>query len=182
MLENFINLIIYIAVHGLGLALGLGLFALLSLTNQYIERINFIIRILMVPVVMLVALIAVAACTNNALALLAIFWNHDASSNIWFYSNIIVPGLTSYVMLWSVYFTVPKFKFIATVVIGGLWIGFYLFIGLMALKTGIGADGNFLYEYFDVDTSIFGTVLLVVSSIVGAYFAIKNSKDGTLEI
>ena len=152
--------------------------ALVFLLINYIEKYNHVIRFALIPFALLLTLIGIAAFANNALALLALFWNHDASSNIWFYSNILVPGFTSYVMMGNVYAIAPTYKLSTTLIIGSLWVALYLFIGYVSLKTGTPADGNFLYDYFDVGTSLFGTVLLVISSIAGVYFAVKNARDG----
>ena len=182
-MEGIKNWLIYVGIHGVGLAIGFVLGAILLTLQANVNKIHWLMRLLLLPVVMIIALIAVAAVTNSLIALLAMFWiSSDIGTNIWFYSNVIVPGVTSYVLLWSVYFISPFYKIYFTGFIGLSWISFYLYILYSTISFGIIAEGGYLNELFDVETGFYGTMALIISSIVGAYLAIKHSLDGELGI
>jgi hypothetical protein len=182
MMEGLKNLLIYIGIHGLGLAIGFAIAAALITLKEHINKINWLLRILLLPVVMLLALISVAAISNNLIALLAIFWPQgDIGFNIWVHSNIILPAATSYFLLWNVYFITPFLKTYITSFIGILWIAFYVFMLYETLSYGIVSEGGYLFELFDVETGFYGTMALIISSIGGAVLAIKHSYDGELE-
>jgi hypothetical protein len=179
-MESLINLFWYILYHGLGFGLGALLMGLVFLLKNRIDKINSLVRLLLIPIVMILILLGVTGVSNNLVALLAIFWTYDAESNIWFYSNLIIPALTSYALLWSVYMVAPFQKVIVTILVGLLWIGFFLYMSLGAMKYGFVFDGGYLFETFNIESSISGTVLFVISSIGGAVLAIKHSYDGDI--
>ena len=181
-MEALKNLLIYIGIHGLGLAIGFAIALILITLKQYVNKINWFIRILLLPLVMLLALIAVAAISNNFIALIAIFWSQgDVGLNIWIYSNVILPVATSYFLLWNVYFITPFLKPYITSFIGILWIAFYVFMLYSTLNYGIVSEGGYLFELFDVETGFYGTIALIISSIGGAVMAIKHSHSGELD-
>ena len=102
-MEGIKNLLVYIGLHGLGLIIGFLLIGILFTLKEHINKINWLIRLLLMPVVIFLAIITVSAISTNALALIAIFWYPgDAGFNVWIYSNIIIPGVTSYFLLWNV--------------------------------------------------------------------------------
>ena len=72
-METLKNLLIYIGFHGVGLAIGFAIAAILITLKEHVNKVNWLLRILLLPVVMLMALIAVAAISNNLIALSAIF-------------------------------------------------------------------------------------------------------------
>ena len=74
-MESIQNLLIYIGIHGLGLVIGFAIVAVLMTLKEHVSKINWFIRIILLPVVMLLALISVAAISNNLIAILAIFWS-----------------------------------------------------------------------------------------------------------
>ena len=181
-METLKNLLIYIGFHGVGLAIGFAIAAILITLKEHVNKVNWLLRILLLPVVMLMALIAVAAISNNLIALLAIFWSQgDIGLNIWLHSNIILPAATSYFLLWNVYFITPFLKPYVTSFIGILWIALYVFMLYTTLNYGIVSEGGYLFELFDVETGFYGTMALIMSLIGGAVMAIKNSYDGELE-
>jgi len=181
-METLKNLLIYIGIHGVGLAVGFAIAAILITLKEHVNKVNWLLRILLLPVVMLMALIAVAAISNNLIALLAIFWpKSDIGLNIWLHSNIILPAATSYFLLWNVYFITPFLKPYVTSFIGILWIALYVFMLYTTLNYGIVSEGGYLFELFDVETGFYGTMALIMSSIGGAVMAIKHSYDGELE-
>jgi hypothetical protein len=181
-MESIQNLLIYIGMHGLGLVIGFAIVAVLMTLKEHVNKINWFMRIILLPVVMLLALISVAAISNNLIAILAIFWSQgDIGLNVWLHSNIILPAVTSYFLLWNVYFMSPFFKAYVTSFIGILWIAFYIFMLYTSLNYGIVSEGGYLFELFDVETGFYGTMALIISSIGGAVMAIKNSYDGELE-
>ena len=181
-METLKNLLIYIGFHGVGLAIGFAIAAILITLKEHVNKVNWLLRILLLPVVMLMALIAVAAISNNLIALLAIFWSQgDIGLNIWLHSNIILPAATSYFLLWNVYFITPFLKPYVTSFIGILWIALYVFMLYTTLNYGIVSEGGYLFELFDVETGFYGTMALIMSSIGGAVMAIKHSYDGELE-
>lgn len=181
-METIKNLLIYIGIHGVGLAIGFAIAAILITLKEHVNKVNWLLRILLLPVVMLMALIAVAAISNNLIALLAIFWTQgDIGLNIWLHSNIILPAATSYFLLWNVYFITPFLKPYVTSFIGILWIALYVFMLYTTLNYGIVSEGGYLFELFDVETGFYGTMALIISSIGGAVMAIKHSYDGELE-
>ena len=180
-METLKNLLIYIGIHGVGLAVGFAIAAILITLKEHVNKVNWLLRILLLPVVMLMALIAVAAISNNLIALLAIFWSQgDIGLNIWLHSNIILPAATSYFLLWNVYFITPFLKPYVTSFIGILWIALYVFMLYTTLNYGIVSEGGYLFELFDVETGFYGTMALIMSSIGGAVMAIKHSYDGEL--
>lgn len=181
-METLKNLLIYIGIHGVGLAIGFAIAAILITLKEHVNKVNWLLRILLLPIVMLMALIAVAAISNNLIALLAIFWTQgDIGLNIWLHSNIILPAATSYFLLWNVYFITPFLKPYVTSFIGILWIALYVFMLYTTLNYGIVSEGGYLFELFDVETGFYGTMALIISSIGGAVMAIKHSYDGELE-
>lgn len=181
-METLKNLLIYIGFHGVGLAIGFAIAAILITLKEHVNKVNWLLRILLLPIVMLMALIAVAAISNNLIALLAIFWTQgDIGLNIWLHSNIILPAATSYFLLWNVYFITPFLKPYVTSFIGILWIALYVFMLYTTLNYGIVSEGGYLFELFDVETGFYGTMALIISSIGGAVMAIKHSYDGELE-
>ena len=114
--------------------------------------------------------------------MIAIFWYPgDAGSNVWFYQNIIIPGVTSYFLLWNVYFVSPFYKVYLTGFIGILLIAIYVFMLYLSISTGLLLDGGPLFKAFDVEPGFYGTLALVISYIVGAVIAIKHSYEGELE-
>ena len=181
-METIKNLLIYIGFHGVGLAIGFAIAAILITLKEHVNKVNWLLRIPLLPIVMLMALIAVAAISNNLIALLAIFWTQgDIGLNIWLHSNIILPAATSYFLLWNVYFITPFLKPYVTSFIGILWIALYVFMLYTTLNYGIVSEGGYLFELFDVETGFYGTMALIISSIGGAVMAIKHSYDGELE-
>jgi len=181
-MEGIKSLLIYIGVHGLGLIIGFAIVGILVTLKEHVNKINWLIRIMLLPVVMLLALISVAAVSNNLIAILAIFWSqNDIGLNIWLHSNIILPAVTSYFLLWNVYFISPFFQAYVTSFIGILWIAFYVFMLYTSLNYGIVSEGGYLFELFDVETGFYGTMALIISSIGGAVAAIIQSHDGELE-
>lgn len=174
-MESITNLLIYILIHALGFGLGLLLLGVVYFLKEHVDKINWLLRFLLIPIVMILILFAITAISNNLLALLAIFWGYDVEANIWFYSNIIIPALTSYALLWAVYFITPFQKVIVTGFIGVLWIAMYLFATYEAIRYGVAFDGGYLFETFNIESSGFGTALFVASSIIGAILAIKHS-------
>ena len=109
----------YLLIHGGGLLLSFLLFAVLITLKEHIDKIFWAIRLILIPFVMVLSLIAISGLSNNILALLALFWSsYDVDTNILFYSNVIIPAATSYVLLWSVHFTAPFKKFYITCVVG----------------------------------------------------------------
>tara|TARA_B100000780_G_C21005517_1_gene402461 strand:+ start:232 stop:777 length:546 start_codon:yes stop_codon:yes gene_type:complete len=181
-MEGIKSLLIYIGVHGLGLIIGFAIVGILITLKEHVNKINSLIRIMLLPVVMLLALISVAAVSNNLIAILAIFWSQsDIGLNIWLHSNIILPAATSYFLLWNVYFISPFFQAYVTSFIGILWIAFYVFMLYTSLNYGIVSEGGYLFELFDVETGFYGTMALIISSIGGAVAAIIQSHDGELE-
>ena len=94
-MESITNLLIYIVIHGLGFGLSALLLGGLYMLKEHVDKINWLIRLLLIPIVAIVAILGITGISNNLVALLAIFWGYDAESNIWFYSNIII-GFDNY--------------------------------------------------------------------------------------
>ena len=173
----------YLLIHGGGRLLSFLLFAVVITLKEHIDKIFWGIRLILIPFVMVISLIAISGLSNNILALLALFWSsYDVDTNILFYSNVIIPAATSYVLLWSVHFTAPFKKFYITCFIGILWIIFYLLALYSTLKFGMISDGGILFEIFDVQRGLLGEIILIISSIGGAIFALGHSKEDNLEI
>ena len=176
------DLLLYIGLHGLGLVISFAIVGILMTLKEHVNKINWLVRLILLPVVMLLALISVAGISNNLMAILAMFWSQsDIGLNVWIHSNIILPAATSYFLLWNVYFINPFFKTYITSFIGILWISVYVFMLYVSLNYGIVSEGGYLFELFDVETGFYGTMALIISSIGGAVMAIMHSYDGELE-
>ena len=181
-MEGIKNLLVYVGLHGLGLMIGFLLIGILFTLKEHINKINWLIRLLLIPVVAFLAIVTVSMISTNALALIAIFWYPgDAGSNVWFYQNIIIPGVTSYFLLWNVYFVSPLYKVYLTGFIGILLIAIYVFMLYLSISTGVLLDGGILFETFDIEPGFYGTLALIISYITGAVMAIKHSYEGELE-
>jgi len=181
-MEGIKSLLIYIGVHGLGLIIGFAIVGILITLKEHVYKINWFVRLMLLPVVMMLALVSIAGISNSLIAILALFWpKSDIGLNIWLHSNIILPAATSYFLLWNVYFISPFFKAYITSFIGILWIAFYIFMLYTSLNYGIVSEGGYLFELFDVETGFYGTMALIISSIGGAVMAIIHSYDGELE-
>tara|TARA_B100001094_G_C17968625_1_gene689148 strand:+ start:43 stop:588 length:546 start_codon:yes stop_codon:yes gene_type:complete len=181
-MEGIKNLLVYIGIHGLALIIGFLLIGILFTLKEHINKINWLIRLLLIPAVIFLAIVTVSVISTNALALIAIFWYPgDAGFNVWIYSNIIIPGVTSYFLLWNVYFVSPFYKVYLTGFIGILLIAIYVFMLYLSMTTGVLLDGGILFETFDVEPGFYGTLALIISYIAGAVMAIKHSYEGELE-
>ena len=60
-MEGIKSLLMYIGIHGLGLVIGFAIVAVLMTLKEHVNKINWFMRIILLPVVMLLALISVAA-------------------------------------------------------------------------------------------------------------------------
>ena len=180
-MESLKNLIIYIGIHGFLLLIGFVLAGILITLKEHINKINWLIRFMILPLAILLSLFAVSMIVNNLVAIISLFWLQvDVGLSVWIYGNIILPAATTYFLIWTVYFISPFYKTFFSVLVGTIWLALCFFSLYIALNYEIYID-NYLFDLFSIQTGIFGTIVYVLSSIVAMSFAIISSIDGELD-
>ena len=169
---SFIFLLLYAIIGG----------GILYFSNENINRINNILRYILIIPLALFASSIVTAYIRVAVQVLAIFWTgNEAVFNIYSYSYILIPAMTGYSLIIASSVVSPKFKllvgyFFSTIIFIISIVSFYLDLTVEKVLYG-----DVLLDFYELEKTFFGSVLYFIFTLVGIYFAISHIKSKKYE-
>lgn len=176
MIDNLINLGIYLLIYGASAAISIGIAVGLFAVADRVEKIPNFLRWLLAPFFAILFFGSITAAIRSTIAILAIFWPEiDVGGNIWFYSNIVIPAASSYLFLWGCYMMIPSDKFIGTLCYGVLWSSVYVFLIYFTITENYIFTGDYLLELFDIGNGFWGSLIAGLCYLGGAGFALMNA-------
>ena len=119
---------------------------------------------------------------ESSVSIISLFWNiYDAELNLWFYSILIQPALTSYAFLYGISFMTPTESKLTTIANASLWIILYLFSLYLVVFENFISEAPYLLAARDIEIGAFGTFMMYASAICGLLLAGKKAYEGDLE-
>ena len=174
MLDWILDLLLYLLIFGsltaISFAVVMGLFKI----AENIDKVPSILRWPIAPIFAVLFFGFVTAGVRSFIAVVALFWPAiDVGGNIWIYSNLIIPFISSYCFLWGCYMIVPSNKFLATLCYGILWSVFYVLMIYLAITQDYVYASDYLSEIFDIGAGFWSTIAAALAYLGGAAYALN---------